>query len=392
MEFASNHLQFAGGKVFPCAAPLSARPLTGEQLTMNPPSTDPLASPKSPLSPELAGMLGALPGLALVVARDGRIIGASRQAAARLGATEGSDLQLSDLLPRGTAMRLTAVNHGELVVRAPMPALGESLAAPAEIFAHKIAGTADLILITIRPAGREEALLDYLVRTQWYETCAAMAGGLAHSLNNALAAILGLSELIAMRTPPDSPIAPFPEKIATAVEKARQLVTRLSMMSRNAPGKATDEATALLIEELRPTFHAFLPSSVTLEVEIDANTPWCRIDRHTLEHILFNCLTFVRGRLRQDGGSVRIHCGPGPSADAATLHIQASGPGLEAPDTDAIFELDLTPAETAYDSRAALFVARKLATEAGADLTAAFGAEGLTLRIDLPPAPPPEED
>ncbi len=232
-----------------------------------------------------------------------------------------------------------------------------------------------LVLLTGVDVTREVDLENYITGNQWFETAAALSGGLAHDFNNALAGILGLSEIISLRLPDDSPLHNFTSRISASVDRAKTIVRRFSQFSRKSTGAVDAQPTGMIVEELLPLLKAFMPSNVTVTTEIDPETPWCSADRHELEHVILNCCTFFRARLRQDGGSLRIVCARARARNGAEIQLSASCPGFTALAIDRAFDLDLKPSETAYDSGSAVFTARKLAEN---------GKCGLRLRRDDP--------
>jgi nitrogen-specific signal transduction histidine kinase len=244
-----------------------------------------------------------------------------------------------------------------------------------------------LVLLTGIDVTREIELEEYITSNQWFETAAALSGGLAHDFNNALAGILGLSEIISLRLPGDSPLHNFTTRICASVDRAKMIVRRFAQFSRKSSGAVDAQPTAMIVEEMFPLLKAFMPSNVTLTTEIDPETPWCSADRHELEHVLLNCCTFFRVRLRADGGSLCIACGPVRGAAGAEIRLTASCQGFTALPIDRAFELDLKPSATAYESGSAIFTARKLAESGSCSLRLRRDdPRTLTFAFQLPPA------
>jgi hypothetical protein len=244
-----------------------------------------------------------------------------------------------------------------------------------------------LRLVTGIDVTREHALEDYIAANQWFETAAALSGGLAHDFNNALAGILGLSEIISLRLPEDSPLHGFTSRIAASVDRAKTIVRRFSQFSRKSTGVADAQPTAMLVDELVPLLKAFMPSAVVVTSAVDPETPWCRAERHEFEHILLNCCTFFRARLRQEGGTLHLAALPAPERAGAVVRLTASGQGLLGAPIERAFELDLARSETAYDSGAAVHTAARIARAGQASLQLLRDdPRTLSFVLRLPPA------
>lgn len=342
---------------------------------------------KSTLSSDVIALIDALPDATAVVDAAGVVVASSRTAQQKLGWSSEIRIRLNDLLPAEAAAKLISTETNDSPVHATLDTAKHGTQ-EFNVTSHSLAIGKDFKLIVCREASSHEKLLDFVAENQWFETCAALAGGLAHNFNNSLASILGLSELIGLKIPEDDPLAQFPPKIGLAVERARGLVTRLSQMSRKATGDVKAEPTAMIVEEIRPVLEAFLPANTLLETTIDPETPWSKVDRHAFEHVLLNCLGFARRHTREGGGRAVLNCGPGNPPDTAEITISCDGPQIQNVDTSKLFDLDLTPTATAYESGAGLFVAKRVAENFGASLTAESPSPGgVIFRIALPGAP-----
>lgn len=267
------------------------------------------------------------------------------------------------------------------------PAVGEARPRCFAWSSHVWPEDQKLILVTGIDVTREAELENYITENQWFETAAALSGGLAHDFNNALAGILGLSEIVSLRLPKGSPLQNFTTRIAASVDRAKIIVRRFSQFSRKSTGTIDPQPTAMLVDDLVLLLKAFMPSSVALSAEIDPETPWCSAGRHEFEHILLNCCTFFRSRLRDDGGTLQVVCGPGESAKTSEIRLTASGRGLEGVSIESAFELDLKPSSTAYESGAGLFTAFKIARTGNCRLSLRRDdPRTLAFMLELPPA------
>jgi PAS domain S-box-containing protein len=316
------------------------------------------------LSPLLESMLDTMPAFAVLVRDDGTIAFANDPLARLLGWTQqaAQGRRLEDLLSSDEATRLLATSD---VVRLRTPL--QSAAGPTFMVdwtARRLASESGdgFLCLTGSNATREVELENFIIQNQWFETAAALSGGLAHDFNNVLAAILGLSEIMSLRLPPDHALQEFARKIGVSIERAKILVRRFSQFSRKNAGGAEPQATTQVFEEFSKLLRSFLPGSVTLSIELAPTTPWFEADRYVIEQIIVNCANFLRARLRADTGEMKLSSYAAADGKHAVVELRGSGQGLLGVDVEAFFALDLRPTATAYESGTGLHVARVLAT------------------------------
>jgi nitrogen-specific signal transduction histidine kinase len=317
----------------------------------------------------LAVMLDAVPAFALIVRADGGVEFFNRALVqACLAPDQGRPhfARLDAIVPAEAAARLLAPG-GVSGLRAPLVG-GLRPGAEAEWSSRRLRSDKEIVLVTGRDVSREAQLEGYIVANQWFETAAALSGGLAHDFNNVLAAILGLSEIVSLRLPPGSPLQTFTEKIGHSVDRAKGLVRRFSQFSRKGTGLIEPQPTAMVLSELGTLLVGFLPGSVSFEAGIDPETPWCLADRHALEHILINCANFLRTRLRAEGGKVVLRSRGTFDPRSVLAELSGSGQDLLGLELESLFDLGLEPGSNAYESGAGLYAARLLARHSHGEL------------------------
>lgn len=322
------------------------------------------------LPPLLESMLDALPTLAALARTDGTIVYCNDALTRTCGwGTDAARARhVEQLIPAPDAARLLGTKGPALARAALAAATGRMLAMEWTARPILAEGGDRFVCLSGRDVTRETELETFVIQNQWFETAAALSGGLAHDFNNVLAAILGLSEIISLRLPPDNALQEFARKIGLSVERAKILVRRFSQFSRKHAGGAEPQPTALVLEELAKLLRGFLPGSVTFTSDYAADTPWFEADRYVIEQIILNCANFLRARLRRDNGAITLACRGAADGRHVTIELHASGQGLLGLDTDSCFTLDLRPTDTAYESGIGLYAARILATRQNANL------------------------
>jgi len=331
-------------------------------------STATSRSAKRPAPPTpVPSMLDAIPFPALLARSDGTIVAANGALASLCGwsADTAADRPLAGLVPAEVAQALLAPAGCAGVAGVIAAADGRAVAV--EWLSRPVAGEGRF-LICARDRTRERVLEDYIASNQCYEVSAAMSGGLAHDFNNVLAAILGLAELISLRLPEDSPLQGFASRIGTSIERAKILVRRFSSFSRKGTGVVEPQPIAMIMQELESLLDAFLPGNLPVEYELAEDTPWAQADRHVLEQIVLNVANFMRTHLRADGGKLRLRTRAASAGGGPLIEFSGTGEGFIGAQLDDLFVLDTRRTQTAYESGAGLFVARKLAVDSGGTL------------------------
>lgn len=332
------------------------------------PPTAPLRTPKPTVHPAPApSTLDAIPFPSLLARADGTIVAANEALSTLCGWSEGTAAgrPLAALVPPEVAQALLAPAGSRGI--AGVLAAADGRAIPVEWLSRPVTGE-DGLLVCARDRTRERLLEDYIAATQCFEVAAAMSGGLAHDFNNVLAAILGLSELISLRLPEDSPLQGFATRIGGSIERAKVLVRRFSQFSRKGTGVIEPQPTAMILQELESMLDAFLPGNLPLEYSLSEDTPWAQADRHVIEQVVLNCANFMRTHLRQDGGRLHLSTRAAAPGGGPLIELSGCGDGFLGAKLDEVFTLDTRQTATAYESGAGLFVARKLALEAGGTL------------------------
>jgi PAS domain S-box-containing protein len=341
------------------------------------------------LSPLLESMLDAMPALAALVREDGTLAYANDPLVRISGWTGAASRthRLDELLPVDDAERLLDAKSPTVACAALQPAKGR---------AHMFEWTARpltseggdrFICVTGRDISREAELENHIVLNQWFETAAALSGGLAHDFNNVLAAILGLSEIMSLRLPADHALQEFTGKIGLSIERAKILVRRFSQFSRKHAGGAEPQPTTMVLEELAKLLRGFVPGSVVFSVELAPEAPWFEADRNVIEQIILNCANFLRARLRADNGTIKLLCRTAADGRHAVVDLRGSGQGLLGLDLESCFALDLRPTASAYESGTGLYTARILAARQQARLgVVRHDPRTISFVLDLPPA------
>ena len=184
--------------------------------------------------------------------------------------------------------------------------------------------------ITERKLGEEEreALRTQLAHSQRMESLGSLAGGVAHDLNNVLAAILSLSSAHRTHLSATDPMARALDTITSACVRGRDVVRSLLLFARR---DLEEERVVDLNQMVRETVHLLSRTTlqrVTLVTDLQEPLPGIMGDGSALSHVLINlCVNAVDAM--PDGGTITLQTRLGEQGEVF-LRVRDTGTGMSA--------------------------------------------------------------
>ena len=163
-----------------------------------------------------------------------------------------------------------------------------------------------------------------MLRKQRLESIGTLAGGVAHDLNNALAPILMVTQL--MRT--DYPQAQaMLDLVETSVRRGADMVRQLLTFARGVEGERLSIQAAHLLKELERIVEGTFPKNIRLESHISTDLPRVLGDATQLHQVLLNLCVNARDAM-PIGGKLTLEA-RAEEIDAVTAcSIPDAKPGL----------------------------------------------------------------
>ncbi len=261
--------------------------------------------------------------------------------------------------------------------------------------------------ITERTRAEEAAarLEAQLQQSQRLETLGTLAGGIAHDFNNIVQAIMGCAELAQNALPPESPAAPYVNRVGEAAHRARELVQQILSFSRQDESRRLEVEPFRLVDETLALFKSTLPPQI--EVRQSAKpTGTVFADPTQLHQVLLNLLTNARHAVssRQTGAieigiesrqlapGELVHPGlrPGPHV---RLWVKDDGEGMSQSVADRVFEPFFTTKPVGQGTGLGLSVVHGIVTRmGGAILVETEPGMGTRFEVYLPENRGPARD
>lgn len=260
-----------------------------------------------------------------------------------------------------------------------------------------------------------------LLQAQKMDALGRLAGGIAHDVNNYLAAIRTQCELLLSRAragradPGD--VAEKMERVVGTVLKASSLVERLLAFGRRQESHPEILDLGEVVEAFERVMAGSLASRegppIELTVVTGRGVPPVEADLAQLEQVLANLFVNARdaiagagggpgGARHRDRGSIRIETaavpapeGAEPSGDWAALSVADDGPGIAPEIRDQVFDPFFTTKGDKGASGLGLATVYALVEEAGGRVEVRSAPErprGAELRVLLPPAARPARE
>jgi CheY-like chemotaxis protein len=178
------------------------------------------------------------------------------------------------------------------------------------------------------PDGRARvgSVADETIRAQKLDAVARLVPGIAHELNNPLAAIVGFAELL--RTDPRLPddMRRQAELLAGETARTRQLVHALLDFLRERPPER-HAATVRALVDAALALHAYRLASNQLDVriEIPDDLPPLEVDRAQIQLVLVNLLQEASDVLADGSGPGQLRIAAEPGSGAIRITISHGG-------------------------------------------------------------------
>ena len=239
-----------------------------------------------------------------------------------------------------------------------------------------------------------------LVQAQKMEAVGRLAGGLAHDINNYLAAIRAQCELVQRKPQPPERVVDKMSLVIGSVTRASTLIGRLLAFSRRHPINPEVVDLNQVVLGLEKIVRQHLGERIELSQHLAPDLWNVKMDPAQIEQIVINLVVNARdampggGRLIIETGNVRFDDPVQPRpvttpGDYALLSVSDTGVGIPPEIQDKIFEPFFTTKEAEGNSGIGLATIYGIVKQAGGNVWAYSEPDrqeiaGTTFRVYLP--------
>ncbi len=244
---------------------------------------------------------------------------------------------------------------------------------------------------------RERSLEEQLRHSQKMEAIGRLAGGIAHDFNNLLTAIIGHSQLLAMRIGQDSSLARHVAEIESVGRRAAALVRQLLTFSRKQIAQLDVVDISGVVLGMEEMLRSMIGEDIEISISRDAELSRVKADPNQVMQIVMNLVVNARDAM-PEGGTITIETqnvelGPGyasghlavPPGAYVLLAISDTGTGIEADVQKQIFDPFFTTKEAGKGTGLGLSTVYGIIQQSGGHITV-YSEPGLgtTFRVYFP--------
>jgi two-component system, cell cycle sensor histidine kinase and response regulator CckA len=258
-------------------------------------------------------------------------------------------------------------------------------------------GAVEKLVIVNRDITERKQLEEQLYRSQKLEAIGRLSGGVAHDFNNLLGLMIGYSEALQDRIPPDDPYREAVDEIQNAGKRAAALTQQLLAFSRKQVLEPRILSVNTIIQDIEKMLRRLLGEDIEMQLVLSPNTCSVKADRSQIEQVILNLVVNARDAM-PDGGKLIIETGnwkldrstvlrhpyviPGPYA---MLKVTDTGCGMDAELQSHIFEPFFTTKEKGKGTGLGLATAYGVIKQSGGYIWVdSEVGKGTTFRIYLP--------
>jgi DNA-binding response OmpR family regulator/signal transduction histidine kinase len=235
----------------------------------------------------------------------GRITRCNRAFRELLGAPEGEETRLMDVVPGAVTVPeppYVCLPGGADVVRLE---IGERWLRVSAVPVGDVEHGGSGIICVVTDVTRERLADERARRAMQLESTGRLAGGVAHEVNNMMTVILANAEFALQGLAPDDPARVEIEGIHQAAARSADVARQLLTFSRRQVVQPREVDVHAMLRNLEATLHRLLGADRTLRLTLGAPNPWVRVDPLGLEQIIINLALNARDAM-PEGGALEL--------------------------------------------------------------------------------------
>jgi signal transduction histidine kinase len=171
-------------------------------------------------------------------------------------------------------------------------------------------------------------LNEQLIRTEKLAAAGTLAAGVAHEVNNPLASISSLIQILQSRHTADAETSEMLRLIQTQIARITQVTRDMMEFARaRPPARAEQDINRLVDASLHLASFDKAFRRLRLTTEQDASAPRVYADADQLQQVFLNLLLNARDAM-PEGGDLRVRTSYDPQAGEVAVEVADTGTGI----------------------------------------------------------------
>lgn len=225
-----------------------------------------------------------------------------------------------------------------------------------------------------------------LAHSEKMATIGRLVSGVAHEINNPLAAIVGFTDLL-IENPNVSDAAKTDlQVILQEAQRTKEIVQDLLSFARQAPARRQPvQVNVVLRQTIKLRGYDFSSHGVEVLENLDADIPRVLGDAQQLQQVFLNILNNAYDAVRETGRPGKIQIRSSHNGSFVEVHVHDNGPGITNPDR--IFDPFFTTKEVGKGTGLGLSICYGIVQAHGGEILCHNNsADGCTFIVKLPVA------
>jgi two-component system, NtrC family, sensor kinase len=228
---------------------------------------------------------------------------------------------------------------------------------------------------------------EQLIQSEKLSAVGEFVAGVAHELNNPLAAVIGFSEMLKETETGETPKR-YLDMIFKSAQRCQKIVqSLLSFARRHAPERKPISVNKIVEAVLEIVAYPLRTSNIEVITKFDPKLPVVMADEHQIQQVFLNIVNNARQALEdhqnQSGSQIKITtetCEPN-----VRVTIQDNGPGISEENLRRIFDPFFTTKEVGKGTGLGLSLCYGMIKKHGGNIKpTSHPGEGATFTIELP--------
>ncbi len=213
-----------------------------------------------------------------------------------------------------------------------------------------------------------------------------LAAGVAHELNNPLAAVQGYAQFLTTKQDLDETIRQDVETIYREAQRASRITANLlSFSRRHEPERKPISVNDCIEKSLELHAYRMKVNNIEISTELQANLPMTMADFYQLQQVFVNIITNAEQAITESNGRGKLEVTSRLSGDMIQVHFSDDGPGMPEEVMSRAFDPFFTTKDVGKGTGLGLSICYGLIEQHGGHIRAGSSpGKGTTIVVEIP--------